>query len=245
MGFGTLLRRLLRVDARPAVAEFPAMHGKISPPRDVRVAARSQLLALSLRRQHPGSGSNLRHLVTIGGISMRWWQSAFRTVAAQKIPVAVVGAVAANAYMPARNTDGLDLAVASRHRAIAEDSLRAAGWQALGSLSLYGGLTGSAWKKQGREVGLLGVPDWWGEEAIVEAQGNLASHRMPTLTLPYLVVMKLISARPQDSADIARMLGAANDARIDEVREAVRRVLPEETDVVDQLVVLGRLEYGA
>ncbi len=244
MSLYTRLRRMLHLDGRPSAIEHAPVHRVTAPSRAARVAARAHMLAYSQRRQGPGTGSDLRLLRTMGGKTMRWWQSAIEVIADGGTKVAVAGAVAANSYMPPRQTGDLDLAVAAHEIEAAERSLRMAGWKFVCPLSLYGGLTGSAWIKSEHPLDLLGLPEPWGIDALAAAQKNRASHGLPTLTLEYLVVMKLISARPQDSADIARMLGAASPAQIDRVRRAARQVLPDEIDVLDQMIALGKLEYG-
>ncbi len=54
---------------------------------------------------------------------------------------------------------------------------------------------------------------------------------------------KLIASRTIDIADVSRMLGAASDADLAEVRAAVAENLPGAGDDLEQLIVLGRLEY--
>ncbi len=124
----------------------------------------------------------------------------------------------------------------------AEEALREEGWTRKGKLRLAGGRRGSAWVKGGRELDLLGLPGRWGEEAVSAAQRNVVDGR-PTLTLPHLVVAKLISGRAVDVADLSRMLGAADAEALAAVRGAVTRHLPDALGDLEQLIVLGRLEY--
>lgn len=56
--------------------------------------------------------------------------------------------------------------------------------------------------------------------------------------------MKLISARPQDTADIARMLGSASDSALDEVRAVVSRSRQADVEDLEQMIAAGRLEFG-
>ena len=62
--------------------------------------------------------------------------------------------------------------------------------------------------------------------------------------MPYVVVMKLISARPQDTADIARMLGSASDSALDEVRAVVSRSRQADVEDLEQIIAAGKLEFG-
>ena len=171
---------------------------------------------------------------------MDWWNSALASLG--DVQHAVAGAVAANLYMPPRQTTDIDTAVRLTDLARAEEALREEGWTRMGALRLAGGLRGSAWVKGGRELDLLGLPGRWGEEAITAAQQNLVDGR-PTLTLAHLVVAKLISGRAVDVADLSRMLGAASAEALADVRGAVTRHQPDARDDLEQLIVLGKLEY--
>jgi len=205
-----------------------------------RADARHALISIAVRRQKPGSGSLLRELMRSRRERMDWWNEALAGLGA--VPHAVAGAVAANAYMPPRLTADIDVAVRLADLTRAEESLRRAGWAHRGALRLAGGLRGTAWVRDGRELDLLGLPAPWGEEAIDVAQQNLVDGR-PTLTLAHLVVAKLISGRAVDVADLSRMLGAAGEEALTAVRETVIRRLPDARDDLEQLIVLGRLEY--
>lgn len=121
---------------------------------------------------------------------------------------------------------------------------RAGGWKSLGNLSLYEDLRGTAWQLGSDELDLIGIPGAWGSAAIEAAQSNKRVSGLPTLTLPYVVVMKLISARPQDSADISRMLGSADEKVLNEVRTVVKRTRPADVEDLEQIIVAGQLEAG-
>ena len=247
--FSTLLGLAVgapRLDRRPTAPEPPVMTSAVRPipTREQRVAARRVMLDFSMRRQRPGSGSMLHELMKGTRPAMEWWRQAAATPSAKRIPIAVTGANAANAYMPPRATGDLDLALRVGDLAAAGEALTAAGWEFLGNLQLYEDLRGSAWRKSGNELDLIGLPGEWGRDAIRDAQDNLLVAGLPTLTLPYLVVMKLISARPQDSADISRMVGPASEPVLNQVRAVVRRWRPQDTEELEQLIALGKLEWG-
>lgn len=235
-----------RLDRRPTAPEAPVMTNAVRPipTREQRVAARRVMLDFSMRRQRPGSGSMLHELMKGPRPTMDWWRQAAATLSARRIPIAVTGANAANAYMPPRATGDLDLALRVGDLAAAGEALKAAGWEYLGDLQLYEDLRGTAWRKSGNELDLIGLPGEWGRAAIREAAANLLVAGLPTLTLPYVVVMKLISARPQDSADISRMLGSASEPVLNQVRAVVRRWRPQDNEELEQLIALGRLEWG-
>lgn len=205
-----------------------------------RAAARHALIAIAVRRQRPGSGSFLRRLMERGATQMDWWDEVLTALG--EVPHAVAGAVAANAYMPPRQTADLDVAVRLADLPGAEEAIERAGWKKRGVLNLAGGLGGSGWEKDGEEVDLLGLPGAWGEEVIAGAQENVIAGR-PTLALPDLVIAKLIAGRGTDIGDLTRMLGAADETALAAVRVAVARHLPDAADDLDQLIALGRIEF--
>jgi ribosomal protein L37AE/L43A len=247
--FSTLLGLAVgapRLDHARTAPQPPAISSSVRPipTREQRVAARRAMLDFSMRRQRPGSGSMLHELMKGERPTMNWWRQAAATLDATRIPIAVTGANAANAYMPPRATGDLDLALRVGDLAAADEALTAAGWEFLGNLQLYEGLRGTAWRKSGNELDLIGLPGEWGRAAIRDAQDNLLVAGLPTLTLPYVVAMKLISARPQDSADISRMLGPASDPVLNQVSAVVRRRRPQDAGELDRLIALGKLEWS-
>lgn len=247
--FHTLLGLAVRgreLDRAPVAPRPPVVTSAVTsiPTREQRVAARRAMLDFSMRRQRPGSGSMLYELMKGKRPVMNWWRQAAATLQGKRIPIAVTGANAANAYMPPRATGDLDLALPVADLTAAGQTLAEAGWEFLGNLQLYENLRGTAWKTGDNELDLIGLPGDWGQEAIAVAQGNRLVAGLPTLTLPCVVVMKLISARPQDSADISRMLGSASEETLDAVRAVVRRWRPQDAEELEQMIALGQLEWG-
>jgi hypothetical protein len=203
------------------------------------------MLAFSAKHQRAGSGSDLEHLAGRSKSVPTWADDAIRGIRREGIRFGVAGGLAANNYMPPRNTDDFDIAVRLADLPAAEAAVAAAGWERLGPLALYGGLEGSAFRNaDSEELDLIGIPGDLGERAIAEAQGNLITAGLPTITLHFMVVLKLIAARPEDTADLSRMLGRADDASLEATRAAVRRYLPEELAELEQFIALGRLEYA-
>ncbi len=214
------------------------------PPRSQRVLARQAMLAFSGRRQRGGSGSDLEHLSRRPRLVPSWADEAIREWRRAGIRFGVAGGLAANNYMPPRNTDDFDVALQLADLSAAGGAAAAAGWQHLGPLALYGGLEGSAWKNGDDELDLIGVPGELGEQTVAQAQDNCITAGLPTVTLPFLVVLKLIAARPADTADLSRMLGKADDAALERTREVVGRFLRDEVAELEQFIAFGRLEYG-
>lgn len=103
-----------------------------------------------------------------------WWLESVRLLQDLGIQVAVTGAVAANAYIPPRQTGVLDIAVAKPNLGRSGEALASAGWRFLGDLRLYEGLSGTAWGKGSDEIDLIGLPGAWGTSAVALAQDNHA-----------------------------------------------------------------------
>lgn len=161
------------------------------------------------------------------------------------MPRAVIGAVAANRFMPPRHTGDIDFAISDRDEKDAGTALLAAGWRRGPQLALRPPLRGFAWQTpDGAPVDVITVPGLWGRELVDTAMANRAGG-LPVATLPDLVLLKMIAGRTIDAGDIARMLGHQDALTLEAVRLAARRVLgPDELADLDQLIELGRLEYG-
>ena len=162
------------------------------------------------------------------------------------VPRAVIGAVAANRFMPPRQTRDLDFAICDRDQEAAAACLEAAGWHRVRTLQLRPPLSGFAWQAaDGAPVDVITVPGVWGQE-LVETAMATREGGPPFATLPHLVLLKMIAGRTVDGGDIARMLGHQDALTLEAVRMVARRVLgSEELADLDQLIELGRLEYGA
>jgi len=212
-----------------------------SDPAQTRLEMRRAMLTLSARRQRAGSGSDLRGLLGRGATRMEWWQQAENALS--PIPHAVVGAVAAAAYMPARATADLDLAVAETVAPHLESQLQARGWQHRGRLSMVG-LQGTSWvTAAGHPVDVIYLPGAWGETAIAAARNNIIEG-LPILPLPYLALMKLLASRLVDTGDLARMLGHQDEATLAAVRQVITTYgRPEDVADLEQIIALGQLEY--
>lgn len=161
------------------------------------------------------------------------------------VPRAVVGALAANRFMPPRQTGDVDYAVCDRDQAAAGAALEAAGWHRVRPLLLRPPMSGFAWQAaNGAPVDVLTVPGVWGRQLVETAMASREGGP-PFATLPHLVVLKMIAGRTVDGGDLARMLGHQDRLTLEAVRLVARRALrPEELEDLDQLIELGRLEYG-
>jgi len=199
-------------------------------------------LDVGLRKRPTGSGSNMETLMQSEReklfIDM---ESLFGD-----IPAAVVGGVATRAYSPERKTKDIDVLVDHARYDDAVAGLPPLGWRNDGELyfpnSLLG-LYGSAWLKDGRKLDVLATDQVWAEEALSQKAYDQTGLRV--IGLPYLVLMKIDSARGIDQGDLTRMLGLLDDAEVERVVAVVARHYrdPHGAEDVRQYAQLGKLEY--
>jgi len=199
-----------------------------------RAQAHKQLLALAQRRIRPGSGSDQEFLRS---------RTAMYPVfdlrpLVQNIPFVVVGAVATRLYMPERMTNGLDVLVLTADSSAMQQELEQAGCGQVRTL----GIGRTTWQlPDGSSLDVIESDEPWAWEAM--AQPVEGPTGLPTIALPYLVLMKLQASRVQDLADITRMLGAANEPALQQVRSVITTYMPDALEDVESMIVLGRLEY--
>jgi hypothetical protein len=211
---------------------------------DFRSAAarRRFYLDMGLRKRPMGSGSDMATLMQ----SQRETLSIVMESLFGDIPAAIGGGIATRAYAPERKTPNVDVLVAhSRHRE-AVDALARRGWQYARTLSFRNGLLGlygTAWVKNGRQINVISTDQLWGDEALSEEAYDQTGLRI--LPLPYLVLMKIDSARGIDQGDLTRMLGLLDEPAVERVVDVVRRHYgdPHGAEDVRQYAMLGKLEY--
>jgi len=159
---------------------------------------------------------------------------------------AVIGAVAANLYMPQRHTSDIDFAVAVADEQTLADQLTASGWTRGSALTVNQPVTGWQWTTEtGATVDVVSVPGEWGEQLVTAAASNRETG-VPMATLPHLVALKLVAGRAHDASDIQRMLGHQDELTLASVRALAGKVVgAEDLADLDQLIAMGQLEYGA
>lgn len=158
------------------------------------------------------------------------------------LPWAVVGGVATRLYMPERATHDLDIVVRRGDAPAARQRLAEAGYAYDGELTIGG----SSWlSPTAVRVELIELDEAWLDDALARAQGNRDPQGLPVLPLAHLVLMKLRAGRAQDIADVARMLGQADEQALAAVRDLIRRQAPGDLEDLESLIHLGRLELGS
>ena len=196
---------------------------------------RKQLITLAEKYARYGSGSDqdfLRNRTALQPVVDL--KSIIRTT-----PFVVVGGLATRLYMPERMTFDIDVLVLAEDQEALYRELMQEGCSKLGELAVGG----STWRlPDGSSLDVIVSDEDWARRAIDDpVKGPLG---VPTIALPYLVLMKLQSGRVQDIADITRMLGGAGDVALDEVRRIIAEHMPEAAEDVESMITLGRLEYG-
>lgn len=213
----------------PAIAAI-SPDGKLTPDQRRRF-----LISISLRRQQPGTGSAPQFLRERSAVYV--WPD-LRAVL-KGIRWATVGAVATRAYMPERMTHDLDILVHHQEGDVALSRLREADYAVALDLSLSSHTLNAP---DGTKINMLLIPFDWIDEAFQQEQRDPAGY--PVLALPYLVMMKMETSRPQDLGDLSRMLGLAEEDNLEQVRDVVARHMPDAAEDLESLIELGRLEMN-
>ena len=212
----------------PAAIAAVAPDGQLTPAQ-----RRSILIDICRRRIRPGTGSSLEFLRR--RTAMNLWPD-LRPVL-HGIRWVVIGAVATRAYMPERATGALDILVRRQDGDEVRKRLEAASYTFVSQLAVPGFLFHSP---EGVEVDVVLGDDPWLDEALANPRQDPAG--FPVLDLPYLVLMKMESARGRDFGDLTTMLGLASDEELASVRAVVARYAPTEMDDLESLIYLGRFE---
>lgn len=193
---------------------------------------RQRFLALARRRAQPGRGSTHTFL------RERTWRPLTVNLPQLRTPFVIVGDIATALYMPQRLTLDLDLLVHADDAARLYQELPEAGYSRHGDSTIGG----TSWRAPDRSLlDVLESREPWVRRAI--ALPNRSPLGDPVIGLPYLVLMKLAASRSQDLADLSRMLGAAHEETLAQVRETIRVYRPDDSADLESLISLGQLEF--
>ena len=211
----------------PAIAAI-APDGNLTPRQMRRV-----MIDISLRKQKPGAGS--AHEFLMRRTALNPWPDLREIL--NGIDWVLIGGVATRAYMPERVTKDLDILVRYDDGDEVVERLKKAGYKTLSELAVPGYLLESP---AGIQIDVLYGQYPWLKDALKNHGYDPAGY--PVISLPYLVVLKLAALRAQDTADVSRMLGWADDSALDEVRKIVAKHSPEDSDDLESLIFIGRRE---
>jgi hypothetical protein len=154
---------------------------------------------------------------------------------------AVAGAVGTRPYMPERATGDLDVVIRAVDETEAAARMGCAGYTRTATRVVG---TSSWAAPDGTPVDLIAGEEPWWNEALADPARGRDQQGLPVLSLPYLVLMKLLSSRTIDVGDISRMVGLASRTDAEETRKVVQRHAPELVPDLESLIELGRLEFG-
>lgn len=212
----------------PAPIAKRAPDGRLTPRRMRRI-----LIDLSMRRIQPGTGSS--HEFLMRRTADTQWPDLRKILAG--FNWVVIGGVATRAFMAERLTKDMDVLVSIEDGEDVIARLKEAGYRVVSRLAIDGYLLIAP---DGVEVDVLFGKQPWLLDALHHPDYDAAGY--PVIPLPYLIVMKLKASRPQDVADISRMLGWADDSTLDEVRRIIAKYLPEDLEDLEAMIVLGQYE---
>lgn len=204
---------------------------------DLRRLTRRTIIDMALRRQRPGSGSGLDFLMQ-RTTTVRWPDL---TLILAPIHWAVVGAAATRLYMPERMTKDFAIVITAQDAELGRRRLATSGYVRIGELSIGG----SRWQApDGLQIDVIEGHDAWWPQALADAQFNRDEQGLPILPFAYLILMKFNASRTIDLGDITRMLGLASEANHEQVRTLFRLYAPADSDELESLIHLGKLETG-
>lgn len=211
----------------PAIAKI-APDGNLTPRQ-----LRRLMIEMVSRRVKPGAGSSPNFLKR--RTAMNPWPD-LRPILVG-IPWALVGGVATRAYMVERATKDMDIIVHERDGEIVVKKLQEAGYRIASQLAIPGYSMRAA---DDTELDVIFGRYRWLKEALSSPKQDPAGY--PVVGLPYLVMLKMEAQRPQDWADVSRMLGWASDVDLDEVRAVIRKYSPEDLEDIESLIFIGKKE---
>ncbi len=211
----------------PSIAKI-APDGNLSPRQ-----LRRLMIEMVSRRVKPGAGSSPEFLKR--RTAMISWPD-LRPILTG-VPWALVSGVATRAYMAERATKDMDIIVHERDGKAVIARLQEAGYQLVSPLAIPGYVLRSP---DGTELDVIFGRYRWLEQALSAPKQDPAGY--PVVGLPYLVMLKMESQRPQDWADVSRMLGWASEADLDEVRKIIKKFAPEDMEDIESLIFIGKKE---
>ncbi len=200
-----------------------------------RQQTRRAVIQMALRRARRGTGSSAAFLDRRTAVQPVPPLAPVLT----RIPWVLIDGLATRAYMPERVTLDVDILIHADDEAGARAAFTSAGYTISGTLSI-GGFTVERTGEPPIDVILGNTP--WTAHALAAPACDAAG--LPVLARPYLMLMKLEPGRPQDIADVQRMLRDTPDAERQSIRALLARYLPDAVEDFTSLITLANLEFG-
>jgi hypothetical protein len=221
----------------PPDSKYPVPSAILKIAPDGRPTARQRrriMIEMCLRRMKPGTFTSPEFLSRRTAVNK--WPDLNKIL--EDIPWVITGGVATRAYMPERMTHDLDILVHKVNCEIAWQRFKDHGFKVAEVLDAPYFV---ARRPDIPEVDVLCLDFPWLERAFAEARQDPAG--FPVLDLPFLIIMKLRANRGIDIGDMTRMLGLASEDDRDRVRETVAMYQPEDSDDLEALILLGKMEF--
>lgn len=150
----------------------------------------------------------------------------------------LIGGHATSLYMPQRQTFDIDILIHQENQEEINQEFIAENARLIGDLTIGG----RSYLLQEQTINIIYSKDSWFFDAYRAA--NVA-FGIKVISLPYLVLLKMLAGRMQDLADCSRMLGHADNSTIAEVKRIITLYSPEDLEDLESLIYLGKIETNS
>ncbi|MBE9061234.1 hypothetical protein [cf. Phormidesmis sp. LEGE 11477] len=163
------------------------------------------------------------------------------------LPYAIIGGIATTFYMPARNTQDLDLLILADDAERLEQALIKQSWTRIENIHICSDgveIIGGAWRSiEGELLDLLYTPNLaWARTALQPEETITTPDGLRVIALPYLILLKLLARRNRDILDIEEMLQYCDQQKVADIRSVVARSMPTFLEYLEQHIVLAQMD---
>lgn len=163
------------------------------------------------------------------------------------LPYAIIGGIATTFYMPARNTQDLDVLILADDADLLERTLVRHNWTKLENIHINSEdieILGGAWKSaEGELLDLLYAPDLtWVSKALRTENTIAAPDGLRVIALPYLILLKLLARRNRDILDIEEMLQYCDEQAIADIKAVVQEAMPALSEDLSQHIAIAQMD---
>jgi hypothetical protein len=163
------------------------------------------------------------------------------------LPYAIIGGIATTFYMPARNTEDLDLLILADDAERLEQALAQQSWTKLENIHIRSEgieIGGGAWRsEEGELLDLLYTPDLpWARAALQLSNTVITPDGLRVIALPYLILLKLLARRNRDVLDIEEMLQYCDEQKIAEIRFVIAEIMPALSEDLEQHIAIAQMD---
>jgi hypothetical protein len=170
-----------------------------------------------------------------------------KTLLPDDLLYAIIGGIATTFYMPARNTQDLDLLILADDAERLEQALIGQGWIQLENIHIHSDdveIMGGAWRSaEGELLDLLYTPNLaWARTALHPKNTMTAPDGLRVIALPYLILLKLLARRNRDILDIEELLQYCDEQKIAEIRAVIAKAMPALAEDLDQHIAIAQMD---